>query len=1024
MYEYFVKKKAVCGDSVEKLNYAYKKAKMDYENTDAFEEDRIKILCLLKEEKKIKQLFCILDMCEADNTDTLLEKIYEDEFNKPYMDWKQLLRIIGRVNEEKRNSLSQQYFGETQKGRSPGNLAKKIALILHEEFGDFEKYYFNIVKSLYSVIQKNEFLNVLEHKLKVLENKSKMQPFNNKVRKSDEIINYYLFLCEKGAYEAANSFLDRIWKEDHGDKLFGKDADEIKKMVYCWPSPSLLGFGKGYIKKCHQLEENGREYLGEQWIADVKATEKKAGSNEQWESIYKWLEVCSKVERLYVERNETNLQALSQIEMYDVQQHGYMTQICCQLAEIMQDWLLELNDAEFTEKIKCLGDKNIFSYKLYAWYTSPYRGYGKLEKTMQWEKLLDKIQKIKDVEKLIYVFFNSPIWLNMDFFDFVKLVNDTKDGNQKIEDLFKDYIIQCMIVDEDKKTSTGSQRFCIIPKYLFWTADIKSALRISPEWLKKNPTKISLQKQEGKDNYIQKSYDFKLCEMEGEVLYVVDSMYEKTAENDSVSEDEKENFLENLKNWFSYIRNQKCFVKWEMIADSETLKVKEEPFTQEERFHVAEEFLDVIGVLAEENQEEIWELLRCCSFRPLENINEFRYIAEQHWTDFELTETKEKVLYEKAKSILEQSNLSADLKLEIYMNTCAKKVYSLEELLQMEGIGELLFKENTEWVVPVKFEGHDKAKNITLFSMKPVTRKVRMGLKSLFVDDKEKQNIIKTNCTFYLNSKLPIPEEKLPKWIVNEGQPDEREETLKPKGRFVMYATLDEIDEKKRIALRKYFFDSEEVKQYFPWREYKKCLYDLKELKLIQKFPKENWEKIQDHNNALYLKVFKQLSKLDAETLLKEKGRVTPLVIYQQLVGEMDEVFQNIDMDLDICFHILSLLGEKNPFWSLKYEKYLSDEEMEEVRKVAKERFQKSFETFMDKLDGNSFFYVVTIFYLSHLRFFYLGEEEEFLEYIAERLGINELDFENEKENWEKKFLEETKAIQEFYTRLSEKNNT
>lgn len=176
---------------------------------------------------------------------------------------------------------------------------------------------------------------------------------------------------------------------------------------------------------------------------------------------------------------------------------SYMTQICCQTTEIIQDWILELPENDIVEKIKCLGDKNVFAYKLYDWYTTQYREYDKLVKKLKWDELVKKFEAMKDVNNLIYVFFNSPVWLKMDFFDFVKLVNSRKKREQEIEVLFNEYIIKCMIVDEDKKTSTGSQRFSIIPRYLFWTANLKSALRISPEWLEKNPTKISLQKEEG-----------------------------------------------------------------------------------------------------------------------------------------------------------------------------------------------------------------------------------------------------------------------------------------------------------------------------------------------------------------------------------------------------------------------------------------------------------------------------------------------------------------------------------------------
>ena len=963
----------------------YRKCKEESLQEENFNERRIGSLRYLKEVNKIEAMFYILTSDEKEQTEELIEQIYKEEFDEQnnHMDWNQLLLILASVSENRAKQLAKQFLGgfENDPVRTPQWLGDRMANTINYNFDTIEKDYFTIIKIIYDALQENDFLDSLEHRLKILENKQNKKKRFEYLPK-EKLEDYYLFLCENGAYEAANSFLDRIWKEDDDEKLFDKEPDELKEIIYCWPSPSLLGFGKGY------MQNYINEYCGQQWVADIDATKKKPGSDEQWKSVYKWIEVCNKVENLYVERNEENINKLSEVDMFDVYEYSYMTQLCCQMAEIIQDWLFNLKETELVEKLRLLGDKNIFSYKLYDWYTYSYRSYKKLKKTIEWTALLDKLKTMESVENIIYVFFNSPIWLNVDFFDFVKVVNEKKDRSEKIEKLFEEYIIKCLIVDEDKKTSTGSQRFSIVPRYLFWTIisadrtknkiEYKHYLRITPKWLNMNSTKINLQKEEGKDTYIPQPYDFKLYEFKNEVLYIIDDEYEKSPEDENNFAVRKNNFLTNLDKWFEYGFCNKQFIKWEELIETETLKIKERPFSMEERVQVAEKLLDLVIALAKENPEEIWELLRCCSFRPMENINEFRYIAEQHWTDFELTKEQEKTIHEKAKYIFEEINLPADLKLEIYMNTCAKKVYLLEELLKLDGIGELLFRENTEWVVPVKFEGHSITG--TEFSMKSVMRKDEV--------DSKKQYIIKTNCSFYYENKIGIPEEKLPKRTIKDGRYGEKLVPINPKGRFVMYATMDSIDDDNRIKLKKYFFDSEEVKQYFPWKEYKKCLYDLKELEVGAK----------QKNAALYLNVFEVLDTLNAKTLLDSKGKVTSYAKCQQFVCELDEVLRTIKYDIRMSYEILLFLGHKNLFWDKMYQRRISDDELNEIKVFAKERCANSFEYFLRAINGNSVFYLATIYNLSHMNL--LVEKDEFVSVLANELGLTTDKIYSEFDSW------------------------
>lgn len=941
------------------------------------------------------QMIYILENCESDERDKLLHEVYEDDLKREAMNWEDLFLIMGQVEDAELAQLAQHFFGrkasETEKYSAW--LGNKVAMVMNKNFSVIEKYYFRIVKAITEVLpEPADFLKMLEHRLKNLENSSKIYRF--RIRRERTFEEYFHFLCDKEAYDAANSFLDRIWREDSGRKLFKKELPEVKEILYRVPYPSLLSFGRDYVSlRCP-------EYTCEDWYKDV---EQRMGKDEQWQQVGKWMKVCLDVEQLYAKRSEVALKELSQTSMYDVRKYSYMTRICRQLAEIIQDWMLDdlLDDAGLIENLKLLGDKNLFSYELYDWYTFPYNNYEKIV-SLNWKKMKERLVCTLDVNDLVYLYFHTPLWLRENLYEVVGIVNERLSVGQSIEDVFSQYSFTGSVVYEDKRTNTGRSRFQLIPRYLCWLRKNKAVaemqqghagrvswdgetIHVTEDWLTRHAEKLQtlsmkmvIDKQ-GIRRYLPTPCTFQLYEMKNDILYATDvskivedravsqqdfEQNEMMPDNNSLMIHGKEEFRNNLNKWYQAMYREHQFIKWgkwenleesEIVTVPEPLKAKSEAFTLDERVEIAEQLLNIIIEFARDKEEEVRRILHNCSFRPLENVNEFRYIETQHWTDFGLTPEQEERLYQKAVLLLEKMELAPDLKLEIYMNTCLKKVYPLESLIQKnEKIAELLFDPYTEWIIPVKFMGHEGSR--TLFSMESVQRVQfpqndgikrtgKEGNRYALVVDEKKQYVIRSSYSFYYEGKISIPQD------VFAGN---------PKGRFVMYATMKGMKERE-IELNRCFLKSAELAACFPWREYKKCIYDLK-----KRVDEKNLIDVYEHLSRISV-TFDSLNK------------------YTQIIGELDAVFSNAGFDIEQCREIVLVLGYKNAFRDLSFLFSLPETERKIVKSKWTEQYKDSYASFLENAKGNCIEWIGTVFYLSYLQL--LVDENSFWNDMAQITG-------------------------------------
>ncbi len=950
----------------------------------------------LKDSRSVQVLFHLLRECEKDNNPkALIFKLYEAELKQTHMDWKALFFIMTYLDNTELAEKAQQFFGNSSNDSSW--YGKKIADNLHTCFFHNEENYFKIIPALAAVVSSPQnFLKTLELNLKAKEEHEKKYRFRFLSEDSERHqvhYNYFQYLCSMNAYDAANAFLDRIWDEKNsGYPLFAMKPEDIKNMLYQIAYPSILDTGLKHTQKY------APSYTQENWLKDVTAV---AGSDEQWENTLKWLNITVAVNRLYdavvVQENgpETDvvqnaLEDLGSLAMYDISRFTYMTQICGQLTTVIQTWMLRdnLNGDALLDCLDLLGDKQIFSFKKYQHYTFSYHNYLLREVQMKCEEMWNKACEIEDAKTFIRVFFHTPLWVEIDLFKMATKVRALF-PKQNFYELFAAYPIEGKIIAENTQTTHGGNRFQLVPSYLYWTRNprnknekfrnpvdvYKRTILVDGAWATNNDNKNIMQllsmKEEitanGKKKKIPTPCIFNLYKLTNSTnpLLLATDLSQTEADLKALSD-----FRDNLNTWFQCITERRRFIKWGSWNTETDQKPVAPPlpvkfcFNMRERILYAEKLLDTIFALADAEKEhyqempdfstsEVGKLLRHMTFPPLEHVNDFRYIQSQHWTDFTVSKAQEANLYNKSAKLLEHPQIPSALKLEIYMNTCARKVYPLETLISKNSeFGDLLFDTDNKWIIPIKYMGNQKGK--ALFRMEP-------GFLPYM------QPVIKSDYSFYFNSEIQIPKHKLPQKKNNP------KETIAPEGNFVMFGMMGGMDNSnKSITLQKYFIDSKEILTQFPWNEYKKCLYDLK----------------RDLSDAEMKEVYRNLSRQDIAFDSVKK--------YREMIGEMNQIFTAHNFNIEKCYYdVVMFLGKKNAFYDLSYYHSLTESEQTEIKNIAN-RYRHTYEDFLETATApqkptvfsKAYYHPIdiigSIYYLSPFRL--IADEETFANDLAKRL--------------------------------------
>lgn len=969
--------------SREKAGNAVKRHTQSYQ-TYYLRERRLGSLILLRTKGLTKELFWILDQCEQDGGTELIYEIYDEVLQREHINWVDLLYIMSRIDDVSVRCLTERYFkeGSYSKEKYASWLGSAIAPVFHEHFGRLKHQYYRLVRAIASVVKCPDlFLGALEHRMKTLEEQSaRGTRFIGMKDSAHE--EYFTYLCETQAYMAANSFLDRIWKPKKNPgrsqkPLFGKELEAVRAILLQIPYPSILVSARKYIQAWDA------DYTEDDWYKEIQEYGRRDCAREkEWQAIFHWIEVNLSASRLYqllvVQESDRavwlpELECLTASDMYDVKKYSYMTQLCNNLAEIIQTWMLDetMSDEELIRYLRKLDDKNIFAYDLYDWYTSPYRSYDKII-SLSWEALKNRLRKVEDVKDAVYLFFHTPLWLRMDFYAFLHLLQEEFTEALKEESLqvfLDDYAIAGEIIFENRLTS-GKGKLQLVPTYLYWerAAEESKNIRRSGNVLTKkyartiwvhetcltHGTILNINEfspgviinYQGRELIQPRACVFKVAGLEGETVFAID--LKKTADEQMDTEVDpatKEQFLENLDLWMNDISQHKRVIDWGEWEENGTgeavgtpLKVKF-ALSMEQRADIAERMADLLISLAECDENQAHMLMRKCSFPPLENVNEFRYIAAQRWTDFTADNEHRERIYSLAQSrLVDNEAISAECRIEIYMNTCIRNVFPLERLLEKEELRKAFFAKDPEWIIPIVYIPEKQHReNSTLFFMRSLNR--------------GRQSVVKSDCRFIFPGAF----------------------RLQSRNKTVVYATITSAPYKENGTFRvgRVYAHSEELLiKHFPWTTFKRCYYDLKD-KL---------------NERAILDIYKTLSKVKVE--FDAYHKIT------QIIYELHSVFSKQRYDVPEIYKALMLLGEKNVCFDPdgRYGNYLSygfsmkNEDSEKLQRYLETAYESLLNNQREKSpdERNSIGWIGAVYYLSYFRVWI--PEEKFIEDLADVL--------------------------------------
>ena len=776
----------------------------------------------------------------------------------------------------------------------------------------FKTTYFEIVKCIAAQMeeasQRCSFLYWIEHPLKSSMKNKRNGGFGSITEQEEEEIWAYLdYLLQEGANAAANRFMDRIGLAKVAKRY--DTQEKIKEKFLTVPEPQILVQGK----KLLDMKSETKEYSYDIWYEEVKRNLEK---DAEWEELDKWLTVYLSVHGVHnaiqeenwqdSEEYKTSFSRLCKCEMYDTDKYSYMTQICVWLAKIFMKVLSERSLEEAERFLDDLGDINIFCYEKYSKYTFGYFNYEEMKK-LDFREVAKNVLACKDIECMLKIYFNTPLWLKEDIFNVVGNVKKRfkKDSSRDLGEYFNAYSFFGKIRSIDERTTVGRNRVIFVFQNVY-----------SPNKNKKNEVKLSNDWSEEKTEEIIEWGEGETC------CFKIDRMLEKNEilvkEVDvDYTEVDKEQFLHTLDFWYKKMKEEKRFVSWNgfekiMGEEQRMLKLKTSRFSREERVAYATKFLEAIMLFLDMGKpDEVKNLLRNCSYPPLENVNEFRYIPNQRWTDMYFMDSEAAMIGALVKGVLDHHMLKENphLKLAIYMNTCLKGIYPLEELLKDEAIRKEFVSEKTEWVIPVIFDMDAGEKIEKYFAAD--------------VNDKEKRYYIKTGYSFdgrFVDGNKYI--EKV-RELKKNGQ----------KGAYAIYGVIKDIcEEQKAFLLKDVYFDRDELNRFvFPWDAYRRNIYDLKKVKNIEGEGFDNLEYTGQRlkhleSDEIWNCVNRYHLTLERFTVEKQRAFITAL----------NEFCHLIHFNIPECGCVLGRMTEadKNPFVILDYENKISKEELEKSKNV------------------------------------------------------------------------------------------
>ena len=544
--------------------------------------------------------------------------------------------------------------------------------------------------------------------LRIIEMKLRKNPLGY-VIDDESAKEYFDLLCKNGAYESAKIFLDNF----DGSKMFlGMQPDELISMLYRLPAPELLAFGRWYIKRILN-----REYTSADWLADV------VRYNHDQECI-KWtkltvyyLSLQKALETDDIDGFEKLLECSDDYEIFDMDRFKYMKQIVESFAFVTNMLLVSYNKKliDFLKKIESI-NINEYSRTKYLYQWNQVDSVTKDYDYNQIEKLLFENYTI---EESIYIYMNSHLKSIITIDEFVKLCAE-KSGEELYE-LFKGYPLWGQVFPGSKLSSVRDKIFITpigiasnVSHHDFLDvceaygplskeahAFKKRMIRNHQQWYSYNKKQAELMKGGDFCTFYIKSYKKNVG------IFATDLSLDDKLEERRIYE-RNNNYPGILLSWLSEMQASGEYVEWN---DNNSIYGVRHLESISIRSKVALAILDTI-LAFQSNVPALEKFVYAITNAPLEEINEFRYIPTQRRLKFEYpTEDFRKIRKEvitKANIVMRNESIPIECKKDIYLNTCIRKIYDLQEACKYIGRELYLTTADEPFVMALIFEKKDQ----------------------------------------------------------------------------------------------------------------------------------------------------------------------------------------------------------------------------------------------------------------------------------------------------------------------------
>lgn len=822
-------------------------------------------------------------------------------------------------------------YTEEQRMRYWANRISNTFLTLPKDYR-WKEHYICILQAIWKAYDYNpKFIDLLEQKLSI-----------NLVRicDKDSVRNYISLLKENGAYDAIKLFLDKIWDEkssivDCNDEEIYTDAEIEELLCKNHSSPRMVGF---YL-----------EYFLTKGLDEETLYEKIEGNNQD-EEVLKWLDL----ERYYRElrklleqakntedesiRNEKwsifneKIKLAKEKELFDMSQNTYMTRMAANYAYILDELLLNDNE-DIVTIFESLEKINLFSYDKrkytvgYILYSSVYNPYviaekvkGKHKKKKQknseanrelYRRLLEHLLKIKNVEDMVNIYMNSHLRFIIDFRDLLdgfhgKEFNGRAYAATDMKKLFKEYPFEGTVF-EYKKHERDANSIHFRTTCVNFASKKSTWFITNQDWYDRNKSQAQLLNEEGN------LCSYSIVKHEGDTIYVEDVAF-RSEEQEQNAKERREQFEENALEWLAKMQELGKFLPWdekEMDELGNVVSVKERGQvygvmflpSAEKRREIALNIIRTIISLSEK-PEELNTFLYEIQNPPLEEINEFRYIATQKWCDPDFEKDCEfeykKKICDYANTILKSKKLDEKTKSVIYHNTCIKKFYYFEYMYNRLHDQVLWQNDVSRLVVPVLYRN---GKFIIDFFIKD---KKTYEIRYVGVYKMQRENVRK--------GIEPID-------IRYCGE----EKELK---NYWIYHAFIQWDTKENCIIITDLFDADndaEKEKMQAWDVHIRMLYDIKKLSTDELVGKK---KNKDAKKGAFEESVKHLGvKYDS----LEKVMV--------FTDELILAFQRFNFNPRYCKKILDILGTQTPYKANEEESYLN---LLEYKELFREKYYQS----------------------------------------------------------------------------------